>query len=70
MTTADTQPDVQLEVGDIVTISDKPYPLTWTILAIHTDTAKGPIALLESGMTSRRHYFALELLTPFKENNP
>lgn len=62
--------DYPLQPGDFVTISTgNGYPLTWTILSIITDKnatgATGPLAVLESGQTSRKRYEPVANLTRF-----
>lgn len=63
----------ELKVGDIVTIAERPHPLTWTIEAIedHTELELGlppafnAIAQLRSGNTGRRRYEMVRNLTLF-----
>jgi hypothetical protein len=63
--------------GDVVTIADGDYPLTWTVLCItdHTQLdlslphVNNAIALLESGTTGRKRHEPVRNLTFFTGRN-
>lgn len=60
--------DEDLEVGDYVTISDQPHPLTWQIHTI--ESRIDPLGtILISGQTGRLRRESLANCTLFKKGN-
>lgn len=56
-----------VQIGDIVTIADDAYPLTWEVIDINPEgSAYGPLVTLKSGQSGRRRYETIDRISPYR----